>query len=117
MYIGEKYKVGVIYNKDNLTLVRITCKVSATDENIYKTLKSLAPLIDCAEPYYEVQTIFRHILDEAPPSEKPTGEEAAEDVKIVVPKGEFILKSRGARISIQSALNFVSIREAICKRH
>lgn len=93
MYIGEKYKVGVIYNKDNLTLVRITCKVSATDENIYKTLKSLAPLIDCAEPYYEVQTIFRHILDEAPPSEKPTGEEAAEDVKIVVPKGEFILKN------------------------
>ena len=50
MYIGEKYKVGVIYNKDNLTLVRIICKVSATDENIYKTLKSLAPLIDCAEP-------------------------------------------------------------------
>ena len=93
MYIGEKYKVGVIYNKDNLTLVRITCKVSATDENIYKTLKSLAPLIDCAEPFYEVQTIFRHILDEAPPSETPVTGESVEDVKIVVPKGEFILSN------------------------
>lgn len=91
MFIHEKYKEGIIYNKDGGILVRITCKVSATDESIYSTLKAISPLVQCEKPFYQVNTVFRNIVDEAPKNDEDTGSETNEDLALIVPKGEFII--------------------------
>lgn len=95
MYISERYKEGVVYQQEGTILVRIRCKATATDESIYETLKALVPLIEVRNPLYQVNTIFKNILDEPPKqteSTKPTDTEI-EDVTFTIPKNEYIIEN------------------------
>lgn len=95
MYIAEKYKKGIIYQTDGTTLVSIRCKATSTDENIYQTLKELAPLVESRNPLYRIDTVFKGILDEAPKQNESTKPDDAEteDVIFTVPKNEFIIEN------------------------
>lgn len=66
MYVIEKYKEGVITAQDGTVLVKIRCRISATDESIYNSLKKLSALIENRNPLYRVNTVFKNILDEKP---------------------------------------------------
>lgn len=93
MYIAEKFKEGIIYYGEGAVLVRIRCKATATDESIYESLKALAPLVDIRNPKYQINTVFKNVLDEAPAQEEETkpSETEYEDTTFVVPKGEYII--------------------------
>lgn len=95
MYIAEKFKEGIIYHGEGTVMVRIRCKTTATDESIYESLKALAPLVDIRNPKYQINTVFKNVLDEAPPQEESTkpSETETEDTTFVVPKNEFIIKN------------------------
>ena len=93
MYIGEKYKEGIVYQANGSIFIRIRCRCGTSDESIYKTLKELTPLLNINEPLYQVNTIFKNVLDEAPEQEqKPVeGDYTTEDSELIVPRGEFII--------------------------
>lgn len=94
MYIGEKYKEGIIYQTSGMIFLRIRCRCSTSDESIYKTLKKLTPLLNVTAPLYQVNTIFRNVLDQAPEEEgHEPGEIETEDSELIVPKGEFIISN------------------------
>lgn len=94
MYISEKYKEGVIYNAQGVILTKVRCKVSATDENIYNTLKVLSNLIESRTKYFRINTIFKDIQDNAPAASSPSEIEVeTEDTIITVPKNEYILNN------------------------
>lgn len=95
MYISEKYKEGIIYQESGMILVKIRCKATATDESIYETLKKIRPLVETKKPLYQVSTVFRNILDEAPKQEETTNppETTNEDVTITMPKNEYIIEN------------------------
>lgn len=94
MYISERFKEGIIYDTQGNQLAKIRCRASATDENIYKTLKTIAPLVEAEKKLYRVNTVFKNILDEAPIADKPHKDDAAyEDSPLIVPKNTYILKN------------------------
>ena len=93
MFVSEKYKEGIIYQKDGMILCKLYCKVTASDENIYNTLKLIAPLIDTQEKFFRINTVFKNILDQAPETEKPSHdpELPTEDTILTVPPHTYIL--------------------------
>lgn len=95
MFISEKYKEGIIYQKDGTVLVRLQCKVTASDENIYETLKVIAPIVDSQEKLFRINTVFKNILDQAPETEKPsTGDTVrTEDTVLTIPPQTYILNN------------------------
>ena len=96
MFISERYKEGIIYDNQGNQLVKIRCRASATDEGIYMTLKTIAPLVEAEKKFYRVNTVFKNILDQAPINTKPTQPDNptdTEDTIFVVPKNEYILRN------------------------
>lgn len=92
MFISKKYKEGIIYQKDGVVLVKIECKVTASDESIYETLKMLSPLINSQDKHYRINTVFKEILDQAPVTEKvdkPSVE--IEDTTFSIPPHTYII--------------------------
>ena len=95
MYIGEKYKEGMIYQSNGTVFLKIRCRSTATDESIYETLKSLTPLIELKQPLYRINTVFKNLLDEAPLQDEEARPEGAtfEDSELIVPKNVDILEN------------------------
>ena len=95
MFISEKYKEGIIHQKNGDILVRLRCKVTASDENIYKSLKSLIPLVDSQEMLFSIHTVFKNVLDVAPPTENPNDNEnvRTEDTIISVPPQSYVIEN------------------------
>lgn len=95
MYVTEKYKEGVITSLDGTVLIKIRCRISSTDEAIYKSLKKLSILIEESNLFYRINTVFKNIVDEKPQEDivKPPAEATYSDSAFTVTKHSYIVEN------------------------
>lgn len=94
MFVTRNYKEGLITNKKGNIIARMQFKASIQDLTIYETMKEFALILADTDIHYRINLVSDDILDEAPASEKPSQQETGqEDIKITVPKGEYIVNN------------------------